>query len=172
GQGKLNDPVASYIPEFGRNGKDDVTVRDLLTHFSGLPPDLDLRDNWWGREEGLRRASEESLVSPPGSQFCYSDINFIVLGELVDNVAAMPLDKYAAAHIFLPLKMTHTSFNPPRDWLPKIAPTQYDEHGAMLRGVVHDPTARRMGGVAGHAGVFSTADDLARFAQALLTGTL
>ena len=80
----------------------------------------------------------------------------------------MPLDKYAAAHIFQPLKMETTRFNPPAEWRPRIAPTAHDEHGAMLRGVVDDRTARRMGGVAGHAGVFSTADDLARFAQALL----
>jgi uncharacterized protein YbbC (DUF1343 family)/CubicO group peptidase (beta-lactamase class C family) len=172
GQVKLNDPVATYIPEFGRNGKEDVTIRDLLTHFSGLPADLDLKDPWHGHDEALRRASEESLVAPAGAQYRYSDVNFIVLGELVEKVAAMPLDKYAAAHIFLPLAMAHTAFNPPQEWLPKIAPTQYDEHGAMLRGVVHDPSARRMGGVAGNAGVFSTADDLARFAQALLGGKM
>lgn len=172
GQVKLNDPVAAYIPEFARNGKEDVTVRDLMTHFSGLPADLDLKDPWRGRDEALRRASEENLVAPAGARFVYSDVNFVVLGELVERVAAMPLDKYAAAHIFLPLNMTRTAFNPPREWLGKIAPTQYDEQGAMLRGVVHDPTARRMGGVAGNAGVFSTADDLARFAQAMLNGKI
>lgn len=168
GQVRLNDPVARYIPEFGQNDKEDVTVRQLLTHFSGLPEDLDLKIPWSGREQALQLAFDAKLVAPPGSQFRYSDINYIILGELVERVSKIPLDKYAEAHIFRALGMKQTSFNPPRAWLPKIAPTEYDENGIMLRGVVHDPTSRRMGGVAGHAGLFSTADDLARYAQALL----
>ena len=96
----------------------------------------------------------------------YSDINFIMLGALVERVSGETLDAYASEHIFVPLKMTRTRFVPPAAWRPKIAPTQYDENEHMLRGVVHDPTARRMGGVAGHAGLFSTGDDLAKFAQA------
>ena len=109
-------------------------------------------------------------MNPPGSRFLYSDINFIVLGALVERVSGEIAGAYAAKHIFAPLKMTHTRFLPPASWRAKIAPTQYDENDHMLRGVVHDPTARRMGGVAGHAGLFSTADDLAKFAQALLDG--
>ena len=171
GQVKLNDPVARYIPEFAQNGKDDVTVRQLLTHYSGLRPDLDLKQYWSGLEEGYKRANAEKLINPPGSVFVYSDINFVVLGELVQRVAGMPLDQYSQTYIFGPLGMMSTRFLPPADWKPRIAPTERDERsGQMLRGVVHDPTARQMGGVAGDAGLFSTADDVARFAQALLNG--
>ncbi|MGA8501355.1 MAG: exo-beta-N-acetylmuramidase NamZ domain-containing protein, partial [Candidatus Sulfotelmatobacter sp.] len=103
-------------------------------------------------------------------KFTYSDVNFIVLGALVERVSGETLDEYVQRHIFVPLKMARTRYVPPAAWLPKIAPTQYDENEHMLWGVVHDPTARRMGGVAGHAGLFSTADDLAKFAQTLLNG--
>ncbi len=171
GQIKLNDPVAKYIPEFGQNGKEDVTIRQLLTHYSGLRADLDLKPYWSGMEEGFKRANAEKLINPPGSTFLYSDINFIVLGELVQRVSGMPLNQYAETYIFTPLGMSTTRFLPPNDWIARTAPTQRDERtGLMLRGVVHDPTARAMGGVAGHAGVFSTADDTAKFAQAMLNG--
>ncbi len=168
GQVRLNDPVARYLPEFARNGKQEITVRQLLTHFSGLPADLDLKSSWSGHAQALQLAYDAQPAIPPGSGFLYSDINYIVLGELVARVSGMPLDRYATEHIFLPLKMETTRFNPPAEWRPRIAPTAHDEHGNLLRGVVDDPSARRMGGVAGHAGLFSTADDLARFAQAML----
>ena len=172
GQVRLNDPVAKYLPEFAQNGKDDITVRELMTHFSGLPPDLDLTQKWQGRDAALQMAFATTPMFPPGSRFLYSDINFITLGALVEKVSGTSLDQYCATHIFAPLKMTHTRFLPPKSWLPKIAPTQYDpDTGKMLRGTVHDPTSRRMGGVAGHAGLFSTADDLSKFAQALLKGS-
>ena len=171
GQIRLNEPVAKYIPHFAENGKEDITVRELLTHYSGLPEDLDLTQPWEGWETAVRMAYDEKPIYPPGSRFLYSDINFIVLGALVERVSEMSLDAYCQKNIFAPLKMTHTRFLPPASWVPKIAPTQYDEHDKMLRGVVHDPTARRMSGVAGHAGVFSTADDLAIFAEALLNGS-
>ncbi len=168
GQVKLNDPVAKYIPDFAQNGKTDVTVRQLMTHYSGLRPDLDLKPYWRGLDEAYTRANAEKLVNPPGAVFVYSDVNFIVLGELVQRVSGMPLNQYAQNYVFGPLGMTMTTFNPPETWTPRIAPTEHDQRtGAMLRGVVHDPTARAMGGVAGHAGVFSTADDLAKFAQAI-----
>jgi uncharacterized protein YbbC (DUF1343 family)/CubicO group peptidase (beta-lactamase class C family) len=167
---RLNDPVAKYLPEFAQNGKEDITIRQLLTHYSGLEPDLDLKTVWEGKETAYRMAFAESPQDPPGSKFSYSDINFIVLAALVERVSGETLDQYATRHIFAPLKMTHTRFVAPVAWRSKIAPTQYDENEHMLRGVVHDPTARRMGGVAGHAGLFSTADDLAKFAQALLNG--
>ncbi|MGC2819002.1 MAG: serine hydrolase [Candidatus Sulfotelmatobacter sp.] len=170
GKVRLNDPVAKYLPEFAQNGKDDVTLRQLLTHYSGLAPDLDLKMPWEGKDTAYRMAFAETPQDPPGSRFSYSDINFIVLGALVERVSGESLDEYCQRHIFLPLKMMHTRFLPPAAWRAKIAPTQYDENEHMLRGVVHDPTARRMGGVAGHAGLFSTADDLAKFAQALLNG--
>ncbi len=168
GQVRLNDPVVRHLPEFARNGKADITVRQLLTHFSGLPDELDRRLKWQGYAEAVHAAYDSSLVAPPGARFIYSDVNFIVLGELVARVSGMPLDKYVEKNFYSPLGMTTTRFLPPADWRPRIAPTEYDEHGTMMRGVVHDPTARRMGGVAGHAGLFSTADDLALFAQALL----
>lgn len=170
GQVRLNDPLSRHVPEFGRNGKEEITIRQLLTHFSGLREDLDLDTPWWGREEALRRTFEERPVRPPGSHYVYSDINYIALGYLVERVSELPLDKYADAHIFQPLKMINTRFVPPRAWAQRIAPTEYEERRLMMRGVVHDPTARRMGGVAGHAGLFSTARDLAKFAQAMLDG--
>ncbi|MGA8087418.1 MAG: exo-beta-N-acetylmuramidase NamZ domain-containing protein [Terracidiphilus sp.] len=170
GRIRLNDPVRAYLPEFSQNGKSQVTVRELLTHYSGLAPDLDLKESWAGRDAAFKLAMEAKLVNPPGVRFVYSDINFETLGFLVEKVSGMSLNEYAAKKIFAPLGMRETRFLPPAGWLPRIAPTQYDENGRMLRGVVHDPTARRMGGVAGHAGLFSTADDLAKFAQELLSG--
>ena len=171
GEIKLNDPVAKYIPDFGQNGKQEVTVRQLLTHYSGLRADLALTPYWRGTEEAYARANGEKLINLPGSTFLYSDINFIVLGELVQRVSGMAVDEYSEKYIFGPLGMTMTRFNPPKEWLARIAPTEHDPRtGAMLRGMVHDPSARLMGGVAGHAGLFSTADDVAKFAQALLNG--
>lgn len=169
GKIKLADPVMKYIPEFGQNGKQDVTLRDLLTHYSGLAPDLELKPYWSGMGEGFRRANAEKLMTGPGEVFRYSDINFIVLGELVQKLTGQPINQYAAEHIFRPLGMDHTTYLPPAAWRDKIAPTEIDERThQMLRGTVHDPTARMMGGVAGHAGVFSTGDDVAKFAQAIL----
>jgi uncharacterized protein YbbC (DUF1343 family)/CubicO group peptidase (beta-lactamase class C family) len=172
GKIRLNDPVVRYIPEFGVNGKQDITVRQLLIHYSGLAPDLDLTQPWQGKETAYQMAFQEKPLNPPGARFVYSDINFIMLGALVERITGMSLNDYAEQYIFKPLKMTHTQFLPPHSWIRKIAPTQYDEHNVMLRGVVHDPTARRMGGVAGHAGLFSTADDLGKYCQALLDGKL
>jgi len=170
GRIRLNDPVSAYLPEFAQNGKSQITIRELMTHFSGLPPDLDLKEPWQSRATAFKMAMEVRPEYPPGTRFLYSDINFETLGFIVEKVSGMPLNEYAAKNIFAPLGMTDTTFLPPASWDPRIAPTQYDEQGKMLRGAVHDPTARRMGGVAGHAGLFSTADDLAKFAQALLTG--
>jgi CubicO group peptidase (beta-lactamase class C family) len=174
GKVRLNDPVAKYLPEFAQNGKEDITVRQLLTHYSGLAPDIDLTPAFDGKESALRLAFAETPAQAPGSGFTYSDTNFIVLGALVEKLSGETLDVYTQRHIFAPLKMTHTRFLPLAAGRPgsleKIAPTEYDEHEHMLRGVVHDPRARRMGGVAGHAGLFSTADDLAKFAQTLLDG--
>ncbi len=178
GRVKLNDPVAAYLPEFARNGKGQITVRELMTHYSGLPPDLDLSQPWQGRNAAWDRVMSTTPIHPPGSSFLYSDINFITLGFLVETVTGQSLDTYTQAHIFTPLGMQHTRYLPPGSWRSRIAPTQWDTDAPlthpenssepMLRGVVHDPTARRMGGVAGHAGLFSTADDLALFANDLL----
>jgi uncharacterized protein YbbC (DUF1343 family)/CubicO group peptidase (beta-lactamase class C family) len=167
---RLNDPVATYLPEFARNGKEGITIRELLTHFSGLKEDLDLKSAWRGRETAYRMVMDEKPGFPPGSRFQYSDINFETLGFVVEKVSGLSLDEYAQQNIFTPLGMTETRYLPPGQWRARIAPTEYDENHVMLRGTVHDPTARRMGGVAGHAGVFSTADDLAKFAEEMLTG--
>ena len=169
GKFRMADPVARYLPEFAQNGKQDITIRQLLVHYSGLPEDLDLIKKWEGKETAYRMAFELAPDRPPGSAFVYSDVNFIVLGALVEKLSGQSLNEYAAQHVFAPLDMKETRFLPPASWLPRIAPTE-DENHRPLHGVVHDPTARRMGGVAGHAGMFSTADDLAIFAQALLDG--
>ena len=170
GRVRLNDPVVKYLPEFGQNDKSDITVRDLLTHYSGLPPGLELTHAWTGHDAGYSMAFATTPIAPQGTRFIYSDIDFIVLAAVVERVSGLPLDSYCAKNIFAPLGMAHTRFRPPATWLPQIAPTEYDERGQMLRGSVHDPTVRRMGGVSGQAGLFSSADDLAKFAQALLTG--
>ena len=173
-KGKLNleDPVVKYWPEFGTNGKEEITVRDLLTHYSGLRAALDSKPKWSSYDTALRMIEEEKAVLPLGTHFIYSDINFIILGELVSRISGEPLDIYCTEHIFKPLGMKDTAFKPSPTLRSRIAPTQYQHgtKGKMLWGEVHDPTAYSMGGVAGHAGLFSTADDLAIFAQMLLDG--
>ena len=166
GRFRLNDPVAQYLPEFAANGKQDITIRQLLTHYSGLPADLSLADPWEGKQEGFRRAFNSTPIAAPGAQFRYSDINFITLGALVEKISGLTLDQYQQRYLAQPLGV-QMRFLPPASWRDRIAPTQYD-HGVLLRGVVHDPTARRMGGVAGDAGLFSTAGDIAIYAQNLL----
>ncbi|MFB3923337.1 MAG: exo-beta-N-acetylmuramidase NamZ domain-containing protein [Terriglobia bacterium] len=169
GRIRLLDPVTEYWPEFNTRGKDVITVRELLTHFSGLRPDLDLKPEWSGYDTAMQRILAEEPVAVPGTRFIYSDINFETLGEIVRRVSGEPLDVYCAEHIFRPLGMKDTNFRPPASQYERIAPTE-QWNGRMLLGEVHDPTARFMGGVAGHAGLFSTADDLSIFAQMLLDG--
>jgi uncharacterized protein YbbC (DUF1343 family)/CubicO group peptidase (beta-lactamase class C family) len=173
-QGKivLSAPVSHYWPEFRQNGKGPVTIRELMTHYSGLPPDLELKPAWTGYGTALKMIVAAKLNVPPGTRFIYSDINFETLGEIVRRVSGEPLDVYCAEHIFKPLGMKDTLFKPPASLRGRIAPTQYEHghSGPVLWGVVHDPTSRFMGGVAGHAGLFSTADDLSIFAQMLLNG--
>ena len=169
GKIRIDDAVAHYLPEFGANGKQDITIRQCLTHYSGLAPDLDLTGPWHGRDEGLRRIFESAPVAAPGVVFRYSDENFITLGALVERVSGLPLEVYAQRNIAVPLGMTDSGYLPPAPKGDRIAPTQYidaegslSNHGTILRGVVHDPTARRMDGVAGHAGFFSTSADVTR----------
>lgn len=164
----FDDPVAKYIPTFAANGKEKVTIRQLATHYSGLPADLDRKEIWTGKQEGFAHADAVPLQTAPGAVFRYSDVGYIVLQQLIEKLSGDTLDHYALTHIYQPLGMTHTRFLPPASWIPNIAPTQYDESGVMLRGVVHDPTARRMDGVAGDAGLFSTAQDVALYAQGIL----
>jgi CubicO group peptidase (beta-lactamase class C family) len=215
GKVQLDDPVQTYLPEF--NAGDDprraqVTLRMLLTHTSGIGGDLS-RQGPWGlvaadRADGIHRALTAPLEFGPGEVFHYSDIGFILLGTIVENLSGEPLDVYAREKIFAPLGMVDTRYLPAAkacgpyrvvgnalafdpdasetdpcpdgtwstDLMARVAPTARDEdtpvinphHGLLLRGTVHDPTARRIGGVAGSAGVFSTAQDVGKYAQALL----
>ena len=168
GKIRLNDRVTVYLPEF-QGGKSEITIRNLLTHFSGLRPDLDLRPLWSGYQLGIKKALIDRPTAPPGEKFVYSDINYILLGEIVHRVSGRMLDVYAREEVFLPLGMSTTMFNPPASLRPRIAPTEhYPGDPGPLRGVVHDETTRFMGGVAGHAGLFTTALDLQKFAEMLL----
>jgi uncharacterized protein YbbC (DUF1343 family)/CubicO group peptidase (beta-lactamase class C family) len=178
GKLRLNDPVARYLPEFRGNGKEQVTVRMLLTHTSGLGPDPPLSAVEAGAAALWKEINDEAPIAPPGARFIYSDTGFIVLGELVERVSGVALDEFAARNIFAPLGMRNTRFRPPIAWRPRIAPTEEIDlpenekpgsgRGRILRGEVHDPRARATGGVAGHAGLFSTADDLAIFCRMML----
>jgi CubicO group peptidase (beta-lactamase class C family) len=218
GKVHIDDPVHKYLPGFNAGNdplRAQVTIRMLLTHTSGEPGDLDLTDSWGlaggQATQGIHRGLTTPLQSRPGEEFCYSDVNFILLGALIETVTGQLLDDYVRRNIFAPLGMSDTSYLPaakawgphelhgaavcavptpqessppvcpPGTWsvrlVPRIAPTAPDHegnpvvnpnYGNLLRGTVHDPTARRMGGVAGHAGLFSTARDIGIFAQALL----
>ncbi|MGB3351861.1 MAG: serine hydrolase domain-containing protein [Mycobacterium sp.] len=212
---RIDDPVQQYLPDFNPTNdprRAQVTLRMLLTHTSGIAGDLSL-DGPWGLDsadeaEGIRRALGAWVVFDPGTAFHYSDINFILVGAIIEKITGDPLGTYVPANVFAPLGMSDTRYLPAAKacgphqirgtaitlgqnapwpgqcpegtWstalLPRIAPTAHDgdtpglnpDFGHLLRGTVHDPTARRMGGVTGSAGVFSTADDVGRYAQALL----
>ncbi|MDQ6679028.1 MAG: DUF1343 domain-containing protein [Acidobacteriota bacterium] len=168
-QGKIRiaDKVTAYLPEF-QNGVSEITIRDLMIHFSGLRPDLDLEPEWSGYNIGIQRALQDVPAGPPEVKFVYSDINFVLLGEIVRRLGGEPLPEFAHENVFGPLGMTHTGFQPAAESRRRIAPTERLKTGDILRGTVHDPTARYMGGVAGHAGLFSTAEDLALFCQMML----
>lgn len=179
GRVRLADRVSVYVPGFERYNKGGITVRHLMTHTSGLRPDVDLADPWTGYDTAIALAIEEVPTAPPGERFVYSDINYFLLGDIVKRVSGTALDQFAKANIFEPLGMKDTGFLPAESVRTRVAPTEKcTPYGwpcegpdlQMLRGVVHDPTARRMGGVAGHAGLFSTARDLAIFCRMLLNG--
>ncbi|HXG59247.1 MAG TPA: exo-beta-N-acetylmuramidase NamZ domain-containing protein [Thermoanaerobaculia bacterium] len=176
----LDEPVWKYIPEFRGGWKDEITVRHLLTHTGGLRPDLDLDEPWSGADTAFRLTMEETIRNRPGYTFRYSDIGFLLLGWIVERVSGQPLDEFTRREIFEPLGMRDTGFRrltgrstPPPE---RIAPTESvpcepgSSERCLLHGAVHDPTARRMGGVAGHAGLFTTARDLARYARMILAG--
>lgn len=169
GRFRLDDPVTTYLPEF-QSGVSPITLRELVTHFSGLRPDLDLEPPWTGYETGIHKALTDKPATPPGTKFTYSDINFILLGEMVHRMSGLPENEYVKQILFDPLGMKETGYRPAATLKPRIAPTEALTDGEVLRGVVDDPTARYMGGVAGHAGVFSTADDLGKFCQMILDG--
>jgi uncharacterized protein YbbC (DUF1343 family)/CubicO group peptidase (beta-lactamase class C family) len=179
GRIRLSDRVAIYVPGFERYGKRDITIRHLLTHTSGLRPDVDLTFDWVGADRAIELAVEEVPIARIDERMIYSDINFFLLGHIVGKVSGERLDRFARTRIFEPLGMRDTTFLPAVGQRGRIAPTEKcTQYGwpcegpnqQMLRGTVHDPTARRMGGVAGHAGLFTTADDLAIFCRMLLGG--
>lgn len=200
GQIRLNDTIGKFIPEIQDENVKRVTIQQLLTHTSGFAPDFDLREKWTGQAGMLAALYKEKLRNPAGTRFVYSDIGFITLGEIVQRVSRTRSSDFAFANIFQPMKMKESEFTPTfritgitndetfpgKEFIPQIAPTENikgqqnylgskfegDEKTGeqILRGQVHDPTAFRMGGIAGHAGLFSTADDLARFCQMLLNG--
>jgi len=184
GKVRLSDPLSNYIPEIKGEGRERITIELLLTHRSGYQPDFDLRERWTSHAEAMKRLAIEPLRSAPGARFVYSDIGFIALGEVVHRASGMPLDEFARRNIFAPLGMRDTGFRPAATLRPRIAPTE-KRRGQMsylgdssenagpdadkwLRGEVHDPTSYRMDGIAGHAGLFSTAADLAIYAQMIL----
>jgi uncharacterized protein YbbC (DUF1343 family) len=186
GKVRLADSVVQFIPEMKGEGREAITIEQLLTHTAGFAPDFDLRERWAGYDEALKRLYREPLRNQPGARFVYSDINYIALGEVVHRISGQTLAEFARKNIFAPLGMRDTGFRPDAKLSSRIAPTEkrrgqmnyLGDSGAnaglegeqWLRGQVHDPTSFRMDGVAGHAGLFSTADDLAVFCQMILNG--
>ena len=168
-QGKLRvtDKVARYIPEFGQNGKQDITIEQLLLHRGGLVPDNNIADYKDGPAQAWKRVYALKPEWEPGTHFAYSDVGYIVLGKLVEVISGEPLDEFAKRHIYEPLRMDHTTYKPPQAWHDLFAPTE-ERNGHWMSGEVHDPRAYALAGVAGHAGLFSTADDLSRFCRMLL----
>ena len=169
GQIRLHDPVAKYIPEFAENGKDGISVFDLLLHQGGLIPDNALRDYEDGPEAAMQRILALGTSVEPGTRFVYTDMGFIVLGELVRRVAGKDLNAFTQENLFRPLGMKDTGYLPREELRRRAAPTEQRE-GRWMQGEVHDPRAYKLGGVAGHAGLFSTAEDLAVYAQMMLNG--
>ncbi len=169
GQVKLDDPVAKYVPEFAQNGKQAVTVLQLLTHQGGLTPDNALQDYEEGAEKAWQRIWALPLTAEPGSRFIYSDVGFIVLGELVQRVSGSSVHEFSRQHIFGPLGMSETGYLPDESLRQRAAATEQRD-GRWMCGEVHDPRAYLLGGIAGHAGLFSTAEDLAVYGQMLLQG--
>jgi CubicO group peptidase (beta-lactamase class C family) len=201
GEGKLDieAPVTRYIPQFGQDGKGKITIRNLLEHDSGLPPDppmylwktsaipqeqLDrllksprsfvVADSFGDNFNAAHDAMWDSLYAtaleyPTGAKMVYSDINFLMVGKIVEKITGMPLDKYVVENFYRPLGMTHTMFTPPASLAQTCAPTEYDSAAdGLMQGVVDDESSRSLGGVAGHAGLFSTTNDLAVCLQMLL----
>jgi uncharacterized protein YbbC (DUF1343 family)/CubicO group peptidase (beta-lactamase class C family) len=168
---RFGDPVATYIPEFSAMGKRNITVEQLLIHRSGLIADNDIKDYEQGPEKALENICRLTPLAEAGSKFIYSDVNYIVLAEIVRRVSGKPIDEFAEENIYRPLGMKDTAYTPLKKWgegvKTRIAPTEKREP-SWMRGEVHDPRSYLLGGVAGHAGLFSTADDLAIYCQMIL----
>jgi len=167
----IDSPVVFYLPSWKAAGAERITVKHLLTHSSGLPAGRPLYKEADTDTTARIIVYATSPVAPVGSKYVYSDLGFILLGRLVQQVTGQPLDQYVAQHVFGPLKMSDTRYLPPASWVSRIAPTEIDPwRGRHIRGEVHDENASRLGGVAGHAGLFSSARDIARFAEMYLSG--
>jgi CubicO group peptidase (beta-lactamase class C family) len=167
GELRLRDKVSYFIPEFSKNGKQDITIYHLLTHQSGLIPDNADADYQQGAEVAMQKVFALTPQVPPGTKFIYSDVGFIVLGELVKRISDKNVHEFSRDNIYQPLGMTETTYLPNEKLALRAAPTE-KRKGKWLRGQVHDPRAAYLGGIAGHAGVFSTAEDIAVFAQMML----
>jgi CubicO group peptidase (beta-lactamase class C family) len=172
GRVEVDQPVSRYLPEFGVNGKESITVEQLLTHTSGLEPYLPLWQKWPDVPSRIKAVMDVAPKSTPGTTYVYSDLNLITLGELVRRVSGSPLEDLVRTGITEPLGMTDTGYNPPAAKLDRIAATEFQSSPGrgMIRGQVHDENAWSLGGVAGHAGVFATARDLAVLGQTILNG--
>jgi len=167
GQLKLTDKVAAIFPEFAENEKDGITIQDLLIHQSGLLPDNALADYEDGPETALQKLCALKLQAPTGTKFIYSDVNYILLGEIIRKVSGESVHVFSRDNIFQPLGMKETGYLPDEPLRVRAAPTQ-ERDGHWMQGEVHDPRAFKLGGVAGHAGLFSTAEDMAIYAQMML----
>jgi CubicO group peptidase (beta-lactamase class C family) len=169
GKLKVTDPVGKYLPGMNAPDKKAITIEMCLLHRAGFVGDNSMKDYVGTREEMLERVYATKLKYKPGEDYLYSDMSMIVLGEVVAKVSGEPLDVFAKKNIYEPLGMTETTYNPPASWKPRIAPTE-KRNGQFIIGEVHDPRSYALGGVAGHAGVFSTADDIAKWCRMLLNG--
>ncbi|HEV8303851.1 MAG TPA: serine hydrolase domain-containing protein [Gemmatimonadales bacterium] len=168
GKLELDAPVQRYVPAFTGAGKERITIRHLLTHSSGLPAWRPLYIEATTRAVALQLADTTPLAAEPGRVMVYSDLGAIVLTQAVEAITGERLDQFLDRRLFGPVGMTSTRFLPPPEWRDRIAPTERSQDGTIIRGTVHDENAWKLGGVSGHAGLFSTAGDLARFAQWLL----
>lgn len=169
---RLEEPVATYLPAFAANGKGSITVRQLLTHTSGLKPWMPLWSGWPDKESRIAAVLDVAPTSPPGTTYVYSDLNLITLGVLVERQTGKGLDQLVRERITGPLAMKDTGYNPDPSLRPRIAATEFEASPprGMVWGQVHDENAWSLGGVAGHAGVFSTAQDMAILAQSMING--
>jgi CubicO group peptidase (beta-lactamase class C family) len=171
GKIRLDDKVSFFIPEFSQGSKDEVTVRHLLTHTSGLPAWEPIYVNSSGDDYAIDYICGVKLENAPGNKYVYSDLGYILLGEVIERVSGQKLDKFAEENIFAPLGMKNTMFNPPDGMKERCAATEYCAwRKEIIRGKVHDENAYSMGGVSGHAGLFSTAGDLSTFCEMMLEG--
>ncbi len=163
----LDAKAAEYWPEFGVNGKERITIRQLLTHTSGLIPDNSLKDYTGSRDDSFRKIAELKLSAPPGEKFMYSDVGFLVLGRIVERITGDTLSVFVTQNICHPLNLQETGYQPSPELAARAAVTQQRD-GQWMQGQVHDPRAWALEGIAGHAGLFSTADDLAAYATMML----